>query len=484
MLPSSLGAYFWAGLDIPNALVPGLIRLQQAGFVSTTRIRLTPAVRPLSPSDRSEYRFDTQWETEVPTGVPFLPAAIRSTQYQQAFLLPGLQTIVLQTYDSASFESHRLTDPDWLKANAELVRSEYRDMTIALYETMKGNGKRFIISNWETDNEIYAEGFTPQKSDTVLRGLTEWFRLRQEGIRQGRDVAGTNGWGGIEVNDAIEFNSLYFRKEFGSCTQNGYVGDTLHNIIKDIKPDYASYSAWESTGRGRLFDDLITIKQFLRSETNNHTQLMIGELGVPGHSRPSFPSIEDIHTKTWRYIQLAHAAIRAGITIIILWKAWDNFGITEGEGLLNWDGSERQVLKDLFASFEATEMITGVVDQYDLYGWLAPDNNRYFELYGQFPDAHEGNITQPGWSGNYSAIAAFSDGQVISFDTYGETQSQINITMKPHNTHVRWFLLSIRRKHDGLISREFGPVRLNRLPPPPTNCENGIIQRYWDHWGT
>ena len=81
-IPDVFGAYFWAGYDVPNALVPGLEILQQAGFRTTARIRLVPGMR-------AEYRFDEQWDREVPSTVPFLPAAVRSTQFQRAFSLPG-----------------------------------------------------------------------------------------------------------------------------------------------------------------------------------------------------------------------------------------------------------------------------------------------------------------------------------------------------------------------------------------------------------
>jgi hypothetical protein len=481
MLPPALGSYFWSGYDVRNALVPGLVLLQQAGFTSTTRIRLTPGVRPLSATDRGEYRFDIEWEAEVPVGVPFLPAAVRSTQYQRAFALPDLRTFVLQTYDSASYE-HLHQDPTWTNANSELIRSEYRDMTVALYETQNGTGKRFIVSNWETDNSIYLDSKPGPKSATVLEGFTQWFRLRQEGIRQGREIATAQGWGGIEVNDAIEFTRIYFAKEYASCFPVGYVGDTLHNIIKDVKPDYASYSAWESTGRYRLYDDLVTARQILHSETNGHTQLMIGELGVTHQSDPSFPPTDqNVQSKAWRYIQLVHSAIRAEIPVIILWKAWDAFGIYEGEGLFNSDGSERPILKDLQNSFGTSVLITGVIDQFDMYGWRAPDQKRHFELYGHFPGARDGNPDQPGWIGNYHAIAVFADGGVIGLKTEGESESQVNIALTPHTNNVRWFLVRVLRKYDGMTSGEFGPVRLNRVPPTTTNCQDNVTQRHWDY---
>jgi hypothetical protein len=93
MFPSPFAVYFWAGLDFPNALVPGLSRLQQPGFASTARIVITPD---------GVYRFDKEWEDQV-AGAPFLPA-VRSTQYQKAFPLPGLQTLVFTDNDSASFD--------------------------------------------------------------------------------------------------------------------------------------------------------------------------------------------------------------------------------------------------------------------------------------------------------------------------------------------------------------------------------------------
>jgi hypothetical protein len=478
-IPTTFGAYFWAGYDVPNALVPGLKILQQAGFQTTARIRLTPDVRPKSSTDRGEYRFDEQWESEVPHTVPFLPAAVRSTQYRRAFSLPGLQTFVFTAYDSAS--TGKLFDLDWLNTNAELVRSEYRDMTVALFETQNGTKKRFIVCNWETDSMTLFDEVPPYASASQrLKAVRRWFQLRQEGIRQGRELALQHSWGGIEVNDAIEFNSFSYHKERQGCFPNGFVGDTLRSIIKDVKPDYASFSAWESTGRCRLYDDLMNIKAFLQTETNGHTQLMVGELGVPAHA---LQTVESTESKARRYIKLAHAAVRADISVIILWKAWDYFGQSEGEGLFNADGTERQVLRDLRASFGATLKIAGVIDQFDMYGSRAPDENRYFEVYGNFPEANLGNVTESNWAGNYSAIVEFLDGEAVAIDTWGESESQINLSLRPHDHQVRWFMLRVRRKRDGLMSPEFGPVRLNRIPPESSDCGEQVTQRYWDYWG-
>ena len=359
-------------------------------------------------------------------------------------------------------------------------------MTVALYKTMDGNNKRFIVSNWETDNYIYGEKLVepPEVSERRIRALTLWFQLRQEGIREGRECAADQDWTGVEVNDAIEFKYIYYAKEYKDCGDE-YVGDTLHNIIKDVKPDYASYSAWESTERGRLFDDLLTAKQILHSETNGHTQLIIGELGVTKHSLPSSPSQDpSVESKAWRYVQFVHAAIRAEIPVIILWKAWDDFGINEGEGLFNGDGTGRKIYWNLWSSFSAsTPRITGVVDKYDLYNWEeAQDQKRHFELYGRFSGCRAGNTSQPGWKGNYHAIAVFSDGEAVTLDTEGEMISQVNFALKPNPNKIRWFVIRVWRKGDGVTSKEFGPVRLKRLWEPTSNCQRKVNRRFWiDH---
>lgn len=330
---------------------------------------------------------------------------------------------------------------------------------------------------------INVEPYDATETAARIAALTIWFRLRQEGIRAGRAIAIDRGWSGVEVSDAIEFNNMYYQQDYRACFPGGFVGDIFQSIIPVIKPDYASYSAWGSTGRGRLFDDLLTVKQILHSQTNGHTQLILGELGVTGHAHPTHPSREPLESKSWRYTQIARAAVRAEIPIVILWKAWDYFDTFEGEGLFNADGSVRQTLKDLQANFERAARISGVVDQFDLYGWRAPDQRRYFELYGSFPDAREGNTAQPGWVGNYQAVVEFADGGIGLFDTVGESENQINIALTPHDRDVRWYLLRVRRKRDGLTSPEFGPVRLNRLPPTSSDCKEQVNQRWWDHWG-
>jgi len=128
-------------------------------------------------------------------------------------------------------------------------------------------------------------------------------------------------------------------------------------------------------------------------------------------------------------------------------------------------------------------MISGAIDQFDMYGSRSADGKRYYEVYGAFPDAREGNADVPGWTGGYRAIIHFSTGATINIPTWGESRGQINIGLVPFPRDVVWFLLRVRRLADGQMSNRFGPIRLNRFPPPSGKCVDLVTQRYYPYWG-
>jgi len=92
-----------------------------------------------------------------------------------------------------------------------------------------------------------------------------------------------------------------------------------------------------------------------------------------------------------------------------------------------------------------------------------------------------------GWKGHYEAIAAFADGETIAVNTTGESESQVNIALRPHQTRVRWFMLRVRRRlrdlepkpNTRLTSAEFGRIRLNRMPPITNDCKERVQQRFF-----
>jgi hypothetical protein len=448
----SIGAYFWGGMVPPepsrhDALIEGLSRLAQAGF-RAARIRLTPELlRP----ELNVYNYDLPtWKAELSGAGSFLGLAARSSYYQRAFNVADLQTFVLTAYDAASMGPDGTGDnfyrPAWLAdpENADAVRAEYRDLALALCETQRGTGKRFIIANWETDNHIYVGGAygyalkvgagqTPTPSSPLpaerLGGFIRWFQLRKEGLDQGNAEAQANGWTGVRVDDAVEFATYLLLQGVG-------VPSTLFDIIPVVKPAVASYSAWESINAGRLDEDLPALKRQL----GPGTELILGEFG---HTH-----MADDPAAEWRFAEAVKAAKRSHVSLITVWEAFTT--IDQADGLLDVNGNERPVLRRL-RDMDAKPMldmsgpiaILGIRDRGD----SRDDGQRHFELYGRFP-AHA--------SQTYRAKLSLSDtGTIPATITYA-SEHQINIAVQVQSFKY-WCIFRVDRSLDNASSNEFGP---------------------------
>jgi hypothetical protein len=335
-----LGGYFWGGYTGANALVEGARKLSEAGLSKHIRVVASPRMRTGATGDNI-YNFNlTTFASTCPASQPFLPCFVRTQEFQNFLALPGFPTIIVTAFDSASTGANG-TGFDYVNptslASADLrakVVAEYRDMTLALYEMQRGTGRTFIISNWESDNAIYCgEAFSyltsssfrsscdaqsPTPSQKIL-GLTEWFKLRQQGINEGKTIAAQNGWNGVTVVDGIQFNS-YLRLE------NAGFSNVLHDVIPTVRPAYADYSAWESSEQNTTESDIVGIKAKV---AQYGATLMIGELGVLGINTSS--------ANVTRLLETITAAQRANPALITLWEAYP--ATTFGDALFNADGS-------------------------------------------------------------------------------------------------------------------------------------------------
>ena len=331
------------------------------------------------------------------------------------------------------------------------MRSQYQDLTLALYETQQGSGKRFIISNWETDNHIYwvtayayvtdpvkraqCDATLPHPADRI-EGFVRWFQLRQEGIRAGQAMAARRGLGGVEVNDAIEFASYRLLKSQGYAS-------AFFDVIPRVRPDVATYSAWDTANTGLLDEDLPAIKQQL---DGIGTQLILGEFGQ------SYMSQQPGSPIAWRTVKSARAAVRAQIPIVTLWEAFNVTGLADGR--LNPDGSPQQIVADLRTGLQnypdppsqagsPPVAIQAINDRGVISGL------HYLELHGTFPGASP----QPGQG---YAILVDAEGQPIAAAVTYESTGQINISFAPQPAG-RWCVFRARRRPDQALSPEFGP---------------------------
>jgi hypothetical protein len=456
----ALAAYFWGGM-VPmepsqhEALTEGLSRLAQAGF-QAARIRLTPE---LLRSELNVYNFDLDaWNVELANPGSFLAVAAKSSYYQRAFNTPGLQTFVLTVYDAASMGRKGTEDnfyrPAWLAvpANAAAVRNEYRELTLVLCETQRGTGKRFIITNWETDNHLYVDGvslyaskirasLTPTPSSPPpterVAGFIRWFQLRKEGIAQGNEEAQGRGWTGVRVDDAVEFAAYLLPQRVGAPS-------TLFDIIPAVNPTVASYSSWDTGNAGRLDEDLAALQRQL----GPGTELILGEFG--------YEFMAGDGTAGWRFIEAVKAAKRAHISVITVWEAFTT--IDRKDGLLDFDGNEREILRRLrevdtrpVLDMSGPIAILGIRDCGDVPG----EGRRYFELYGRFPAP----ATQT------YRVEVVSDGVPIAANVTFPGQSQINAAIQMR-ADKHWCVFRVHRS-DQASSNEYGPCLVSPMERVP-----------------
>lgn len=479
MVPAGFGGLFWGGVPTraPSSLVVGQEYLNAAGF-NSTRLIISPIVRNGNPY-HNYYNFNLPaLNAACPKTVPFLPCAIRRPEYQSAISAPSLRTIILTAYDSASSgsigEFGKYVDPEFWngkehEANRDKVRREFRDLTYALYQTQHDTGKTFVLTSWEADNGAYCGGFysywtnsevnlidpsTGKKfkfralcgniasRNNAISAITEWFKVRREGILAGRQLAANAGYRGVTVSDGVEFNMNTLANRYD--VDGTVLRSVLRHVIPVVKPDYVLYSSYDSQYRGRMEQDLRQIRDWLANNSRG-SQLAIGEVGFPRHALDGIDM--------FRTVETVKAIQRVGLPFAILWEAFDTGAgdRVSPYGLLHANGRNRSVMhlvrREL--QLQATEIASNpsarIVAANDL--GIAQVNRvsyRFFELYGSFPNGPFG-------------ATALCDGVETPIDVVYESIGQINVRLRHEGLEERYCTLRLWR-NDGTRSLAFGPV--------------------------
>lgn len=473
-VPPSFGGYFWGGVppQNPSSLANGQGYLNTVGF-NSTRLVITPRMRSGNPIDNYYNLNLAALNTACPPANAFLPCAIRRPEYQAAISTPSLRKIVLTAYDSTSSgpfgASANYVDPAFWQstANRDAVRREFRDLTYALYQTQHDTGKTFVVTSWEADNQAYCGSFYSywlnikdpktkkefrtecgdiDSRNNAIKAITEWFKVRREGIQAGRQLAANAGYGGVTVSDGVEFNmnTLTYTYDVGGTV----LRSVLRNVVPAVQPDYALYSSYDSQNRGRMEQDLRQIRDWLVINSPG-AQLAIGEVGFPRHALDG--------VDMFRTVETAKAIQRVGLPIAILWEAFDTTAADDRGrwvrpyGLLHGSGQTRSVMRFLRRELQAqaTEIATNPTARI-----LAANDRgvtpvggvpyRFFELYGSFPNGPFG-------------VTTLCDGVETPIDVVFQSIGQINVRLLHEGVEQRYCTLRLWRG-DGTRSLAFGPV--------------------------
>jgi hypothetical protein len=209
------------------------------------------------------------------------------------------------------------------------VVQEYSDFTLYLERTFRRTRKRFILSNWESDNSVfcgaaysyatspairnscrsqYSSSFGIPSPEDALQGLKLWLQARSQGILDGEARARAAGLEDRRVFHAPEFNIVHALHDRGFPS-------VLYDVLPYVPFDYVSYSAWETLSApdpfAALAPDLDTIRNVIGTSA-----IIVGESGfqrVPG-------SVADVAGSS----RFAAVAAAWGVPFLFQWQLYDS----------------------------------------------------------------------------------------------------------------------------------------------------------------
>jgi hypothetical protein len=328
-----IGIYHWGG-QAQVSMSDGVQRIAALGG------RVARVV--FSPKYYSDYRG-------VPTCYANFSLAVlaREPDVERALDTPQIRTFMLTVYDGATFgdcRTHKYLNVNfYTPKNMVAVKREYSDFVLHLFGRHAGTERQFILSNWEGDNDVYCGAAFAYASDPSFRkhcddnypllydgntdpaqsleGMRLWLEARQEGIADGIARAAAAGLSGVTIVHAPEVNIVRTLEDHGFRS-------VLRDVLPRLRPDYVSYSAYESLNTERpadaIIDDLGTVRAL-----SGTPHVIIGEAGY-ARTRADTASLLETALRS---------AFGAGVRHIMVWNLSDDthggeFGVLDARGNL------------------------------------------------------------------------------------------------------------------------------------------------------
>lgn len=201
---------------------------------------------------------------------------------------------------------------------AEALYDELYDFTVHLLKEYNNSGKVFYLGNWEGDWHLrydYDPLSTPEPK--TLEGIKRWFEIRQKAIDDAkRDTPHEN----VKIYHYIEVNMVMIGlRDNRQCVTN--------TVVKDLNPDYVSYSAYDATNPFKTFESTATnlhdaldyIESHLKPKNGipEGKRVWIGEYGNPASKYNEM--MQDKRSK-WTI----KAGLEWGAPFILYWEMYNN----------------------------------------------------------------------------------------------------------------------------------------------------------------
>jgi hypothetical protein len=323
---NKIGVYFWGGdLRLSSNYLQDGINLAKRIGAKIIRIAISSKDMPL-------YKLSNQCSSDSLVQM--------AKNFENLFKDSQFDTIIITGYDQTGLPcsgKKYLDSSFYTTENIQKMKQEYKDL--ANYLGQNFPNKKFIITNWESDNDIYcgtAYGFNPSRNQCDYRNSIEAFKkfisVRTEAIKESNQP---------NVFSGVEFNIVNYLKD-------NNLPSTLYDVIPYVPADYYLYSSYESinnlykdNGINLLNSDISKIKQVLSNSGKNQNNLIIGEYGFGSGDREQNKNLLSKATETFLN--------DGSIQYAIIWNLLDvggNFGLFDERMNLTSQGNYiREVLE-------------------------------------------------------------------------------------------------------------------------------------------
>lgn len=196
---------------------------------------------------------------------------------------------------------------------------ELYELTTHLLETYSGSGKVFYLGNWEGDWHLRPDyDRTKPVNKKTLEGMTKWAAVRQKAID---DAKNNTKYNDVEVYHYIEVNLV--RK----ALQELDAIVVANSIVKEVNPDYVSYSSYDATNpfkkENALREGLHKSLNYLESQLTPKEGLPAGKrVWIGEYGNPSVHHNDDIQNQ--RSIWTIKAGLEWGTPFILYWEMYNN----------------------------------------------------------------------------------------------------------------------------------------------------------------
>jgi hypothetical protein len=201
---------------------------------------------------------------------------------------------------------------------AEALYEELYELTSYLLKEFNNSGKVFYLGNWEGDWHLrWDYDRTKPADEATLKGMLKWAKIRQKAIDDAkRDAEYKN----VNIYHYMEVNLVRRGIELGDKV-------VTNTIIKEVNPDYVSYSSYDATNPPKTEQELhVSLSEsldYIESHLQPKKGLPAGKrVWIGEYGSPFMRYGEKVQNERAKWV--INAGLKWNAPFILFWEMYNN----------------------------------------------------------------------------------------------------------------------------------------------------------------